>query len=215
MTITTNSTTTGANSTNGTTSTTNSTTTSGGGAMGGSERNGVPVDKLFGTINTVTGQPDLGRFRFAAVSSWVEGTATRSTFSDWYGIGAQRPHVEEWSEQSDHPTLGHGHGPTPHEHVLHALAACMTLGIVTTAAARKIRLTRVDSVVEGDIDVQGMLGIDPDVRNGFSQIRATFTVDGDADRETLDALVEASRRRSATYDMLTNPTPVMIDTALP
>ncbi len=98
-------------------------------------RNGVPLDKLFGTIGAVRNDPELARFRFTAVSSWIEGTATRSTFRDWYGVGATRPHAEPWPMQSDHPTLGHGHGATPHEHVLHALAACLTMGIATTAAA--------------------------------------------------------------------------------
>lgn len=171
-------------------------------------RNGVAVERLFATIEAVHDEPDLARFRFTAVSTWIEGTATRSTFSDWYGMGDTRQHAQPWSAQSDHPTLGHGHGPTPHEYVLHALAACLTLGIVTTAAARKIELTRVESIVEGDIDVRGVLGVSPDVRNGFTQIRATFHVEGDADDDTLDALVDASRQRSATYEMLVNPTPV-------
>lgn len=178
-------------------------------------RNGVPVDRLFATIDAVREQPDLARFRFTAVSTWIEGTATRSTFEDWYGIGAARHHVEPWSAQSDHPTLGHGHGPTPHEYVLHALAACLTLGIATTAAARKIELTKIESVVEGDIDVRGILGVSPDVRNGFSQIRATFNVEGNADTDTLDALVEASRQRSATLEMLVNPTPVHVTNGRP
>ena len=179
------------------------------------ERNGVPIDKLFATIGAVRDQPDLAQFRFTAVSSWIEGTATRSTFRDWYGIGATREHVEPWTAQSDHPTLGHGFGPTPHEYVLHALAACLTLGIATTAAARKIELTKIESTVEGDIDVRGILGVDPDVRNGFSEIRASFVVEGDADQETLDSLVEASRRRSATYEMLVNPTPVKVESNPP
>ena len=175
-------------------------------------RNGVPLDKLFGTIGAVRNDPELASFRFTAVSSWIEGTATRSTFRDWYGVGANRAHAEPWPMQSDHPTLGHGHGATPHEHVLHALAACLTMGIATTAAARKIELTKIESTVEGDIDVRGLLGVDAEVRNGFSQIRATFAVEGDADREAIDALVEASCRRSATYDMLVNPTPVFVTT---
>jgi uncharacterized OsmC-like protein len=178
-------------------------------------RNGVALQRLFGTIDAVRDQPELAQFRFTTVSSWIEGTATRSTFPDWYGIGATREHAEIWSAQSDHPTLGHGHGPTPHEYVLHALAACLTLGIETTAAARKIGLTKIESIVEGDIDVRGDLGVAPDVRNGFSQIRATFNVEGDADADALDALVEASRQRSATYEMLVNPTPVRVETTRP
>lgn len=175
-------------------------------------RNGVTVERLFGTIEAVRNEPDLAQFRFTAVSTWIEGTATRSTFDEWYGIGATRQHAEPWSAQSDHPTLGHGHGPTPHEYVLHALAACLTLGIATTAAARKIELTKIESIVEGDLDVRGILGVSPDVRNGFSQIRATFAVEGNADDDTLDALVEASRQRSATFEMLVNPTPVHVTT---
>jgi uncharacterized OsmC-like protein len=149
-------------------------------------RNGVALQRLFGTIDAVRDQPELAQFRFTTVSSWIEGTATRSTFPDWYGIGATREHAEIWSAQSDHPTLGHGHGPTPHEYVLHALAACLTLGIETTAAARKIGLTKIESIVEGD-----------------------------ADADALDALVEASRQRSATYEMLVNPTPVRVETTRP
>jgi uncharacterized OsmC-like protein len=173
-------------------------------------RNGVALERLFGTIGAVRDDPALAQFRFTAVSTWIEGTATQSTFRDWYGMGATREHVEPWFAQSDHPTLGHGHGPTPHEYVLHALAACLTLGIATTAAARKIELTKIESIVEGDIDVRGILGVAPDVRNGFSQIRATFNVEGDADQDDLDALVAASRQRSATYEMLVNPTPVHV-----
>lgn len=97
--------------------------------------------------------------------------------------------------------------------MLHALAACLTLGIATTAAARKIELTKIESIVEGDIDVRGILGVAPDVRNGFSQVRATFIVEGNADDDTLDALVEASRERSAAYEMLVNPTPVLVTRA--
>ena len=177
---------------------------------GSNVRNGVALERLFGTIGAVSDDPELAQFRFTAVSTWIEGTATESTFRDWYGMGATRDHAEPWSARSDHPTLGHGHGPTPHEHVLHALAACLTLGIATTAAARKIELTKIESIVEGDIDVRGILGVTPDVRNGFSEIRARFVVEGDADDDALDALVEASCRRSATYEMLVNPTPVQV-----
>ena len=191
-----------------TTTTTNTNTTTA--ASDSNVRNGVALERLFGTIGAVRDDPELAQFRFTAVSTWIEGTATRSTFRDWYGIGATRDHAEPWSAQSDHPTLGHGHGPTPHEYVLHALAACLTLGIATTAAARKIELTRIESIVEGDLDVRGILGVAPEVRNGFSEIRARFIVEGDADDGALDALVDASCQRSATYEMLVNPTPVQV-----
>jgi uncharacterized OsmC-like protein len=174
-------------------------------------RNGVPVDKLFGTIAKVKENTDLAAFRFTARNTWVEGTASRSTIHEWAGAGGEHVHVSEFSFEADHPTLGHGHGPTPQEYVLHAIAGCITAGIVTTAAARKIEIDNVESVVQGDMDVRGVLGIDGEVRNGFSEIRMSFKVAGDAPAADLRALVEASRDRSAVYDMLTNSTPVSIE----
>lgn len=175
------------------------------------ERNGVPVDKLFATVEKMKAQPELAAFAFTARNRWVEGTASASSIYEWRGAGADHVHAEEFTASADHPTLGHGHGPTPQEYVLHALAACLTAGIATTAAARKIELESVESVVRGDIDVRGVLGIDNEVRNGFSEIRCSFTVTGDAPAEDLEALVEASKRRSAVYDIITAATPVVID----
>jgi len=174
-------------------------------------RNGVPIDKLFGTIGKVREDTDLAAFRFTARNNWVEGTASRSTIHEWAGAGGEHAHVQEFSFEADHPTLGNGHGPTPQEYVLHALAGCITAGIVTTAAARKIEINNVESVVQGDMDVRGVLGLDDTVRNGFSEIRMSFKVEGDASPAELRSLVESSRDRSAVYDMLTNNTPVSIE----
>lgn len=172
--------------------------------------NGVPVDKLFGTIEKMGNQPELAAFRFTARNKWVEGTASTSSVREWYGAGTDHDRDETYEFIADHPTLGNGHGPTPQEYVLHALASCITAGIVTGASARGITLHDVEGEVVGDIDVRGVLGIDPEVRNGYQQISATFTVTGDADEETLARLVEGSRKRSAVYEMLTNPTPVEV-----
>lgn len=174
------------------------------------ERNGVPVEKLRGTIAKLTDNPDLAAFRFTAKNTWVEGTATRSTIHEWYGAGADQVHVEEFSATADHPTLGHGHGPTPQEYVLHALAACIAAGVATTAASREIDLTKIETTVRGAIDVRGVLGIDPDVRNGFNQVDVEVDVEGDAPRESLDALIAASTKRSAVFDIVTNPTSVNV-----
>lgn len=180
------------------------------GADAAAEFNGVPVQKLRGTIAKLTENPDLAQFRFTARNTWVEGTATRSTIHEWYGAGADQVHVEEFTITSDHPTLGHGHGPTPHEQVLHALAACVVAGVATTAANRGIELTSIDTVVKGAMDVQGILGIDPDVRNGFEDIDVEIDIAGNAPREDLDALISASTKRSAVFDILTNPTAVTV-----
>lgn len=174
------------------------------------EINGVPCEKMFGAIARFRADGDLAAFRFSAKNEWVEGTASESTIHDWYGIGADQKHVQEFSFRADHPTLGHGHGPTPQEYVLHALAACITAGVVTGAAARNIKLGRVSSKVSADIDVRGVLGIDPDVRKGFSNVEIEFEIDGELDEEQKDMLVAAGTKYSAVFDMLANPTEVNV-----
>jgi uncharacterized OsmC-like protein len=174
------------------------------------ELNGVPVDKLRGTIAKLTDNPDLADFRFTAKNTWVEGTATRSTIHEWYGAGSDQVHAEEFSATADHPTLGHGHGPTPQEYVLHAIAACIAGGVATTAASRGITLSKIDTTARGSIDVRGVLGIDPDVRNGFSSVEVEVDVEGDAPREALDALIASSTKRSAVFDIITAPTQTVV-----
>jgi uncharacterized OsmC-like protein len=172
------------------------------------EKNGVPTEKMFGTIARMKEDGNLAAFKFSAKNEWVEGTASTSTIYEWYGAGSDQVHVEEFSFTADHPTLGHGHGPTPQEYVLHALAACITAGVATGAAARDIELKKVSSKVTADIDVRGVLGIDPDIRKGFSKVTVEFDVDADAEPDVIDALVAAGTKYSAVFDMLTSPTQV-------
>lgn len=174
------------------------------------EINGIPCDKMFGAIARFRQDGELAAFRFSAKNEWVEGTASQSTIYEWFGIGADQVHVQEFSFKADHPTLGHGHGPTPQEYVLHALAACITAGVATGAAARNIKLNSVLSTVSADIDVRGVLGIDPDIRKGFSNVTVEFDVDAECDDDQKDALVAAGAKYSAVYDMLANPTEVTI-----
>jgi uncharacterized OsmC-like protein len=174
------------------------------------EVNGVPCDKMFGAIAKVRENPDLAQFRFSATNEWVEGTASESTIYEWYGLGADQVHVDRFSFKADHPTLGHGHGPTPQEFVLHALAACITAGIATGAAARNIPVHKISSKVSADIDVRGVLGADPDVRKGFSNVDIEFDIDADCDDEQKDALLAGGAKYSAVFDMLANPTEVNI-----
>jgi uncharacterized OsmC-like protein len=177
------------------------------------ELNGVPTTKMFGTIAKLSDQPELATFRFAARNRWIEGTASTSTVHEWHGAGADHLHVDEFAFSADHPTLGHGHGPTPQEYVLHALAACITAGIATGAAARGIELRNVTSKVVGDIDVRGVLGIDQDVRKGFDSVAIEFDVDADADDAQIDALIAGGTKYSAVFDMLANPTSVTVQRA--
>jgi uncharacterized OsmC-like protein len=177
-------------------------------------RNGVDVPRLFATLDAVKGQNEIAKFQFRAANTWVNGTHNRSELSGFFGAMQEMEHKNVTVLDADHPAVlvGEDHGPTPIEFVLHAIAACLTSGIANIAAARGIQLRKVTSTVEGDIDLLGILGLsDGTVRNGYEQIRVTFHIDGDADEEKLRGLVEQSRRRSAVYDVLTNPTPVVID----
>ena len=172
-------------------------------------RKRVDTATLFATLDAVKGQNDIAKFQFRAQNTWVSGTHSRSRISGFYGAMQEMAHEHETVLDADHPAVlvGQDHGPTPVEYLLHALAACLTAGVANIAAARGVDLTRVSSTVEGDIDLLGILGLsDGAVRNGYQGIKVTFHVEGDADAETLRGIVEQSRRRSAVYDVLTNPT---------
>ena len=157
--------------------------------------NGVNTPVLFATINAVRDAPDLASFRFRARNRWVEGTHSESTI-DWFsGAGGEHTHALTFSYTADHPAVlvGADRGPTPVEFLLHALASCITAGIGNIAAARGIRLTEVTSTVEGDMNLQGILGLSGSVRNGYEQIRASFTIKGNAPAEKLRDVVEQAR----------------------
>jgi uncharacterized OsmC-like protein len=176
--------------------------------------NGVDTATLFATLDAVKGQPEIAKFQFRASNTWVSGTHSRSTMHSFYGAGEEREHKQVSTFDADHPAVlvGDDNAPTPVEFLLHAIAACLTAGIGNIAAARGVKLHKVTSTVEGDIDLLGILGLGAgEVRNGYEQMRVTFHIDGDADEATLRAIVEQSRRRSAVYDVLTNPTPVVVD----
>ena len=178
-----------------------------------STRNGVDTTALFATLDAVKQAPEAARFQFRAHNQWVSGTHNRTTIADYFGVGEERSHERTFVFDADHPAVlvGRDHGPTPTEFVLHALAACLTAGIATIAAARGVTLTEVRSTVTGDIDLNGIFGLNPEVRNGYQQITVRFTIKGDAPAETLRELVEQSRARSAVYDSVTNGVPVAIE----
>ena len=175
-------------------------------------RNGVDTATLFATLDAVKGDPDIAKFRFRATNTWISGTHNRSTIHGFHGAKQEMTHRQPFTFDADHPPVlvGTDNGPTPVEYLLHALAACLTAGIANIAAARGVTLTEVSSTVEGDIDLLGILGLSDQVRNGYQQIRVSFTLRGD-DPEKLRSVVEQSRRRSAVFDVLTNGVPVSID----
>jgi uncharacterized OsmC-like protein len=172
--------------------------------------NGVDTPNLFATITAVKGAPELAKFCFRARNRWLSGTHSESTIESFTGAGGPQAHSKPFRYDADHPAVlvGGDKGPTPVEFLLHALAACLTAGIANVAAARNVTLTEVESTVEGDIDLQGILGLSPTVRNGYQRIRVSFTLKGDASPEKLREIVEQSRARSAVFDVITNQVPV-------
>ena len=176
-------------------------------------RNGVDTPTLFATLDAVKQAPEAAKFQFRARNEWQNGTHSQSTIGDFFGVGEERSHERSWTFDADHPAVlvGQDNGPTPVEFVLHALASCLTAGLANIAAARGVTLTKVRSTVEGDIDLNGILGLDPSVRNGYQGITVRFEVEGDAPAEVLESLVEQSRARSAVYDVITNSVPVSIE----
>lgn len=175
-------------------------------------RNGVDTPKLFATIGAVAAQPELAQFRFRAESRWVDGTHSRSTMARFFGAGGEHSHQREYTAEADHPSVlcGGDEGPTPVEHLLHALSSCLIAGIANVAAARGVTLKEVEAMVEGDIDLRGILGLAADVRNGYQGIRVSFRISGDAAPEKLREIVEQSRARSAVFDVFTKGVPIAI-----
>jgi uncharacterized OsmC-like protein len=174
--------------------------------------NGVDTPTLFATLNVVKAQPELAKFQFRATNRWISGTYSRSRIETFSGAGGEHRHTGEVEFPADHPAVlvGGDRAPTPAEFLLHAIAGCITSGIGNIAAARGVTLTEVESTVEGDIDLRGILGLSGQVRNGYNQIRVHFRIKGDAPPEKLEEIVRQSQARSAVFDVLTNGTSVVV-----
>jgi uncharacterized OsmC-like protein len=177
--------------------------------------NGVDTPTLLSTINFVAGQPDLARFQFRASNEWIEGTHSRSAMHGFFGAGAEQKHIKSYFADGDHPTVlcGTDRGPTPVEWLLHALATCLTAGIANIAAARGVKLTKVHSYIEGDIDLRGILGISDEVRNGYQNVTIRFEIEGDAPSEKMQHILDQAQARSAVFDVLTNGVHVSVGIA--
>ena len=177
--------------------------------------NGVDVEALLGAREALTAAPPAAQFTFSASNEWVRGTHSRTTVNEFFGLGATQSHRQAYSVDTDHPEVfaAADNGPTPPEMMLIGLAGCLTAGVASVAQNRGIQLRSVTATVEGNIDVAGILGIDPDVRNGYSGITVRYEIDADASREEIQAVVAQSQKRSAVYDVITNPTSVVVEIA--
>ena len=177
-------------------------------------RNGVDTEQLFSTLDLIKDQPELAKFQFRVSNRWIDGSHNRSTIKGFYAAGGEdTTRSEEFVIDAGEPAIlvGTDTGANPAEHLLHALAACLTTSIVYIAAARKVELTSVESTLTGDMDVRGALGVDDKPRNGFERIRVSFRVTGNAPQEKLREVVARAQKRSAVYDMVTNGVPVAVE----
>ncbi|WP_375688633.1 OsmC family protein [Pseudooceanicola sp. LIPI14-2-Ac024] len=177
--------------------------------------NGVDTESLIGARGAFAQAPHAAQFTFRSTCDWIEGTYNVNAINGYFGLGQEHKRAQTYRIESDHPEVFHAgdRAPTPPEIVLSALASCLTGGVAAVAQHRGIQLKKVRAVVEGDVDVQGILGMDPEIRNGFSAIRVTFDIDADATRDEIAALVAQSQKRSAVFDILTNPTNVAVSVA--
>jgi len=177
-----------------------------------SAKNGVNVDALLAARAALTQAPEAAQFKWRATSQWLNGTHSRTTISDFHGLGTEQKHRQNFQFDTDHPEIfaSEDNGPTPVEFVLVGLAGCLSAGIAAVAQNRNIQLRSVKATLEAGMDIQGILGIDEKVRNGFDGIRVHYDIDADATPEQIAALVAQSQKRSAVFDVLTNPTDVHV-----
>lgn len=175
--------------------------------------NGVNVDALLGAREALTKAPEAAQFKWRATVKWVNGTHSKSTVEGFYGLGAEQKHKSQFVFEADHPEVfaSEDRGATPVELVLAGLASCLTAGVAAVAQLREIQLRSVSATLEAGMDIRGILGADEDVRNGFDGVKVTYKIDADASPDDIKALVAQSQKRSAVYDIITNPTNVTVE----
>ena len=175
--------------------------------------NGVNVQALLDARVALAEAPEAAQFKWRASCEWLNGTHSKSTVEGYFGLGEEHQHKSSYSYESDHPHVfaAEDNAATPVEIVLVGLAGCLTAGIAAVAQNRDIQLRSVKATLEAPMDIQGILGMDSDVRNGFDGITVTYDIDADASQEDIEALVAQSQKRSAVYDIVTNPTNVTVN----
>jgi uncharacterized OsmC-like protein len=174
--------------------------------------NGINVEALLGAREALTEAPEGAKFTWRATCDWINGTHSATTVRGFFGLGEEQSHRTAFRFDADHPEIfaSEDHGATPVEIVLAGLASCLTAGIAAVAQNRNIQLRSVKATLEAGMDLQGILGIDSNVRNGFDGIKVHYDIDADASKEDIAALVAQSQKRSAVFDIVTNPTDVTV-----
>jgi uncharacterized OsmC-like protein len=174
--------------------------------------NGVNVDALLAAREALKSAPEAAKFKWRASCTWKNGTFTQTKVQGFHGLGEEQKHKTEFSFDADHPEIfaSEDLGATPVEYVLVGLVSCLTAGVAAVAQNRGVQLRSVEAKIEGSMDIQGILGIDSDVRNGYDDIKVTYNIDADASKKDIEAIVAQSQKRSAVYDIITNPTNVTV-----
>ena len=177
--------------------------------------NGVNVEALLAARTALADAPEAAQFTWRASSKWENGVHSTTSIQNFFGLGEEQSHKTEAVFDADHPEVfaASDNGITPIEYLLVGLASCLTAGVASVAQNRGIQLRSIESTVEGNHDIRGILGVDADVRNGFNDVKVTFKIDADASRQEIEALVAQSQKRSAVFDALTNPTEVAVEVA--
>lgn len=174
--------------------------------------NGVNVQALLEAKEALTDNADAALFKWRASCEWLNGTHSKSSVEGFYGLGEEHKHKSSFTFESDHPEVfaSEDNAATPVEVVLCGLAGCLTAGVASVAQNRDIQLKSVKATLEAPMNIQGILGCDEDVRNGFEGITVNYEIDADASQEDIEALVAQSQKRSAVFDIVTNPTNVTV-----
>jgi uncharacterized OsmC-like protein len=175
--------------------------------------NGVNTEALLGAREALTGAPEGAQFKWRAKCEWIRGTHSRSSVEGFFGLGEEQEHKKEYTFDADHPAVfaSEDNGATPVEIVLAGLASCLTAGVAAVAQHREIQLNSVTATIEGGMNILGILGGDSEVRNGFDGIKVSYNIDADATPDEIKAVVAQSQKRSAVYDIITNPTNVSVE----
>lgn len=174
--------------------------------------NGVAVEDLFKTVDAIKATPSIAKFKFRIRNQWVDAGQNSSTANTFYGAGEQQSRSMPFVLEADEPPvlLGKDTAANPVEHLLHALASCLTTSMVYHAAARGIHIEEVESSLEGDLDLQGFLDLDKSVRNGYQGIRVKFKIKADVPDAKLHEVVQLGPGHSPVFDSLTNGVPVSV-----
>jgi uncharacterized OsmC-like protein len=175
--------------------------------------NGVNVEALLGAREMLTDAPEAAQFQWRSTVTWERGTHSRSAIDGFHGFGAEQSHHTSFTLDADHPEqfAAQDRGPTPVEYVLVGLGSCLTAGVAAVAQQRGIQLHSVQATLTADMDLHGILGADPEVRNGFSGVQVSYRIEADASEAEVRAILAQSQKRSAVFDIMTNPTAVTVD----